>query len=332
MPSPARNVGRCLAVLMLDLDRFKEINDTLGHPVGDALLKAVAGRLRSCTREAATVARLGGDEFAIIEDVTDPGVEATSLAERIQKILSTPFELGDHQVIIGTSIGIAIAPSDGTDCDDILRNADLALYRAKGEGRGTHRFFEPEMDQLMQERCDLERDMRKALVHGEFELYFQPFVNLASGEISGCEALLRWHHPMRGLISPADFIPLAEETGVIVPLGEWVLRTACREAAKWSDEFRIAVNLSPAQLRSKELVSVVIRALADSGVAPHRLELEVTESVMMQDSEAAFSDARPVAETGRADCAGRLRHRLFVLELLAEIPVRQGQDRPQLRE
>ena len=280
--------GRCLAVLMLDLDRFKEINDTLGHPVGDALLKAVAGRLRSCTREAATVARLGGDEFAIIEDVTDPGVEATSLAERIQKILSAPFALGDHQVIIGTSIGIAIAPSDGIDCDDILRNADLALYRAKGEGRGTHRFFEPEMDQLMQQRCDLERDMRKALVDGEFELYFQPFVALASGEISGCEALLRWHHPTRGLISPADFIPLAEETGVIVPLGEWVLRTACREAANWSDEFRIAVNLSPAQLRSKELVSVVVRTLADSGIAPHRLELEVTESVMMQDSDAAF--------------------------------------------
>ena len=290
--------GRCLAVLMLDLDRFKEINDTLGHPVGDALLKAVAGRLRSCTREATTVARLGGDEFAIIEDVIDPGVEATSLAERIQKILSAPFALGDHQVIIGTSIGIAIAPDDGTDCDDILRNADLALYRAKGEGRGTHRFFEPEMDQLMQERCDLERHMRKALVNREFELYFQPFVNLASGEISGCEALLRWHHPTRGLISPADFIPLAEETGVIVPLGEWVLKTACREAANWSAEFRIAVNLSPAQLRSKQLVPVVIRTLAETGIAAHRLELEVTESVMMQDSEAAFRTLAQLQKLG----------------------------------
>lgn len=290
--------GRCLAVLMLDLDRFKEINDTLGHPVGDALLKAVAGRLRSCTREAATVARLGGDEFAIIEDVTDPGVEATSLAERIQRALSAVFDLGHHQVIIGTSIGIAVAPSDGIDCDDILRNADLALYRAKGEGRGTHRFFEPEMNQLMQERRDLERHMRKALVNGEFELYFQPFVNLASGEISGCEALLRWHHPTRGLIAPADFIPLAEDTGIIVPLGEWVLRTACREAANWPSSVRIAVNLSPAQLRSRELMPVVVRTLADSGLAPHRLELEVTESVMMQDSEGAFTTLGQLQQLG----------------------------------
>jgi diguanylate cyclase (GGDEF)-like protein len=281
--------GRSFAVLMLDLDRFKEVNDTLGHSVGDALLKAVAGRLRACTREAATVARLGGDEFAIIEDVTDAAVEAASLAERIQRELSGVFDLGDHQVIIGTSIGISVAPGDGVDCDDILRNADLALYRAKGEGRGTHRFFEPEMDRLMQERRDLERDMRSALLNGEFELYFQPFVNLAAGDISGCEALLRWHHPRRGLISPADFIPLAEETGVIVSLGEWILRTACREAANWSDRHRIAVNLSPAQLRSSELVAAVMRALADSGIAPHRLELEITESVMMQDSEAAFA-------------------------------------------
>ena len=288
-------------------------------------------RLRSCTREAATVARLGGDEFAIIEDVTDPGVEAASLAERIQKVLSAPFALGDHQVIIGTSIGIAIAPGDGTDCDDILRNADLALYRAKGEGRGTHRFFEPEMDQLMQERCDLERHMRKALVNGEFELYFQPFVNLASGEISGCEALLRWHHPTRGLISPADFIPLAEETGVIVPLGEWVLRTACREAANWSAELRIAVNLSPAQLRSKELVPVVIRTLAEFGNCPAPARTRSDRVGHDAGQRSRIQDARSVAEIGRADCAGRFRHRLLVFELLAEIPVRQGQDRSQLR-
>ncbi len=293
-----QRTGRCLAVLMLDLDRFKEVNDTLGHPLGDALLKAVAGRLCACTRETATVARLGGDEFAIIEDVTDPGVEATALAERIQRALSAVFDLGDHQVVIGTSIGIAVAPNDGIDSDDILRNADLALYRAKGAGRGTHRFFEPEMDRLMQERRDLERDMRNALVNDEFELHFQPFVNLESGRISGCEALLRWQHPTRGLVSPADFIPLAEETGVIIPLGEWVLRTACMEAARWSAGLRIAVNLSPAQFRSKELVLVIVRALADSGIAPHRLELEVTESVMMQDSEAAFATLGQLRKLG----------------------------------
>jgi diguanylate cyclase (GGDEF)-like protein len=284
-----RREGRSLAVLMLDLDRFKEVNDTLGHPVGDTLLKAVAGRLRACIRETASIARLGGDEFAVVEDMADPIVEATALAERIQKTLCAPFDLGDFQVITGTSIGIAIASGDGTDSDEILKNADLALYRAKSSGRGTHRFFEPEMDQLMQARRELERDMRSALVNGEFELHYQPFVDLKSGEISGCEALLRWRHSHRGLVMPAEFIPLAEETGVIVPLGEWVLRTACAEAATWPAKLRIAINLSPAQFKSMELVPVVVSALATSGVSPERLELEVTESVMMQDSEAVFA-------------------------------------------
>lgn len=284
-----RRGERGLAVLIFDLDRFKEINDTLGHPVGDALLKAVAERLRSCVRETTTVARLGGDEFAIIEDVTDPGVEATALVTRIQRVLSAPFDLGDHQVLIGTSIGIATAPGDGTNSDDILKNADLALYQAKADGRGTHRFFECGMDLLMQERRRLERDMRNALVNGGFELYYQPLINLKSGKICGCEALLRWQHPTRGMVSPADFISLAEDTGIIVPLGEWVIRAACREAATWPAGVKIAVNLSPAQFKSPELVPAVVRALAESGIAPSRLELEVTESVMMQDSKAAFA-------------------------------------------
>jgi diguanylate cyclase (GGDEF)-like protein len=284
-----RRGGRHLAVLVLDLDRFKEVNDTLGHPVGDALLKVAADRLRSCVRETTTVARLGGDEFAIIEDVTDGGVEAAALAERIHRTLSAPFDLGDHQVAIGASIGIAVAPGDGADSDSILKNADLALYRAKADGRGTHRFFEPEMDRAMQERRDLERDMRSALVNGEFELHYQPIVDVVSDEICGCEALLRWNHPRRGLVSPADFISLAEETGIIVPLGEWAIKTACREAASWPTDLRIAVNLSPAQLKSVELVPAVVRALADAGIAPDRLELEVTESVMMQDSKIAFA-------------------------------------------
>jgi diguanylate cyclase (GGDEF)-like protein len=284
-----RRGGSSLAVLMLDLDCFKEINDTLGHPAGDALLQAVAARLRECIRETTLIARLGGDEFAIIEYVSNPVVEATALAERIIKALREPFDLGDHQVTTGTSIGIAIALRDAVDSDGILKSADLALYSAKSGGRGSFRFFEPELDQLMHARRNLERDMRTGLVNGEFELYYQPFVNVESGKISGCEALLRWHHPQRGLVLPAEFIPLAEETGLIVPLGEWVLRTACAEAAKWPNDLRIAINLSPAQFRNKELVPVIIGALAASGVSPPRLELEITETAIMHDSEAVFA-------------------------------------------
>ena len=278
-----------LAVLMLDLDHFKDINDTLGHPVGDALLQAVAGRLRSCVRDTATIARLGGDEFAIVESMTDPLIEASALAERIQSTLVASFDLGDHQVTTGTSIGIAVAPGDGADADQLLKNADLALYRAKGAGRRTHRFFEPEMDQLMRARRDLERELRDALRNGEFELYYQPLLNLETDQISGCEALLRWNHPTRGMILPADFIPVAEEMGLIVPIGEWVLREACAEAATWPVNLKIAVNVSPAQFKSPALMSVIVSALATSGIAPQRLELEVTESVMIQDSEAAFA-------------------------------------------
>ena len=284
-----RSGGPDLAVLMLDLDRFKEVNDTLGHPTGDTLLRAVAARLLGCARETTLIARLGGDEFAVIDYVTNPVVEATALAEKIRKALCDPFDLGDHQVIAGTSIGIAIAPRDGVDCDEILKSADLALYSAKGGGRGAFRFFEPELDQLMHARRNLERELRDALANSEFELHYQPFVNTRTGEISGFEALLRWHHPQRGLVSPAEFIPLAEETGLIVPLGEWVLRTACAEAAKWPAHLRIAVNLSPAQFRSKELVPVIVGALANSGITSQRLELEVTETVIMHDSEAVFA-------------------------------------------
>ncbi len=284
-----RRGGTSLAVLMLDLDRFNEVNDTLGHPTGDALLQAVAARLLGCVRETTLIARLGGDEFAVIEYVENPVVEAVELAERIKIALCEPFDLGDNRVIAGTSIGIAVAPRDGTDCDEILKSADLALYLAKSGGRGSFRFFEPELDQLMHARRNLERDMRTALANGEFELNYQPLVNLKSGKISGFEALLRWDHPQRGIVMPGEFIPLAEETGLIAPLGEWVVRTACTEAAKWPADLKIAVNLSPAQFRSKELVPVILGALASSEIAPGRLELEVTETAIMHDSEAVFA-------------------------------------------
>ncbi|MBR1223484.1 MULTISPECIES: EAL domain-containing protein [unclassified Bradyrhizobium] len=296
--SITRRGGADLAVLMLDLDRFKEVNDTLGHPTGDALLQAVAARLLACVRETAMVARLGGDEFAVIECVENPLVEAVALAERIKAELCEPFDLGDHRVTVGTSIGIAVAPRDGTDSDEILKKADLALYSAKNGGRGSFRFFEPELDELMHARRNLERDMRSALANDEFELRYQPIVNFKNGKISGFEALLRWHHPQRGWVMPGDFIPLAEETGLIVPIGEWVLRTACVEAAKWPAHLKIAINLSPAQFRSKDLVRVIVSALASSGIAPPRLELEVTETAIMHDSEAVFAALGQLHELG----------------------------------
>jgi len=293
-----RSGGPNLAVLMLDLDRFKEVNDTLGHPAGDTLLRAVAARLLECASETTLIARLGGDEFAVIDYVTNPVVEAIALAERIRKALCEPFDLGHHQVTADTSIGIAIAPRDGSDSDEILKSADLALYSAKNGGRGAFRFFEPELDQLMHARRNLERDMRYALANGEFELYYQPFVNVGTGAVSGFEALLRWHHPQRGLVPPVEFIPLAEETGLIVPLGEWILRAACAEAVKWPAHLKIAINLSPAQFRSKELVSVIVGAMANSGIAPQRLELEVTETVIMHDSEAVFAALAQLRQLG----------------------------------
>jgi diguanylate cyclase (GGDEF)-like protein len=293
-----RGGGSGLAVLLLDLDRFKEVNDTLGHPAGDRLLQAVAVRLRGCIRETGFIARLGGDEFAVIDCVTNPDGEATALAERIRASLCEPFDLGDHQLTTSTSIGIAIAPRDGADSDELMKRADLALYAAKHGGRGAFRFFEYELDQRMHARRNLERDMRDALARGEFELHYQPFVNAGSDDISGFEALLRWHHPRRGLVLPAEFIPLAEETGMIVPLGEWVLRAACAEAAKWPADLKIAVNLSPAQFRSKDLVAIVVGALATAGIAPPRLELEVTETVIMQDSEAVFTALRQLHALG----------------------------------
>jgi diguanylate cyclase (GGDEF)-like protein len=276
--------GERLAVLCLDLDRFKSVNDTLGHPAGDAVLKEVAERLRRCVRDTDTVARLGGDEFAILQTGVETAQTVLPLARRIIEALSEPYTIEGHEIVIGTSVGIALAPGDGSTPDALLKSADLALYRAKSEGRGTFRYFEPEMDAHMQVRRTLEIDLRRALANGEFELYYQPLVNLESDRVIGCEALLRWHHPERGMIAPLEFIPLAEEVGLIIPLGDWVLRQACAEAATWPNGMKVAVNLSPVQFRDRKLVQTVVGALASSGLPGSRLELEITETVLLQDS------------------------------------------------
>ena len=277
--------GDVCAVLYLDLDHFKAVNDTLGHPIGDALLRAATQRLQSQVRETDTVARLGGDEFAIVQSSVEQPHDATILAQRLIEALGTPYELDGHQVVIGTSIGIAIVPTDGTDPDQILKNADMALYRAKLDGRSRYCFFEPAMHALMQARRTLEIDLRKALAAGEFVLFYQPLINLKTASIIGFEALMRWVHPDRGLVQPSDFIPLAEEIGLLVPLGEWALRRACFDAMTWPADMKVAVNVSVTQFASRTLAEDVARALQDSGLEPTRLELEITETVMLQDTE-----------------------------------------------
>ena len=275
-----------LAVLCLDLDHFKKVNDTLGHPVGDALLTQAASRLRQCIGPNDTVARLGGDEFAIVQFCKgcDPSA-VPALASHIVEAVAAPYDINGHQLVIGVSIGISLAPEDGNNPDALLKNADLALYRAKADGRGTYRFFEAGMDARAQARRLLELDLRLALQRQEFEVHYQPIRDIASEEITVCEALVRWKHPHRGLIGPNQFIPLAEENGLIIKLGAWVLRTACRDAAAWSRAC-VAVNLSPAQFKDPDLVATVKSALAESGLPASRLELEITESVLLQNSDA----------------------------------------------
>ncbi|HVV94544.1 MAG TPA: EAL domain-containing protein [Hyphomicrobiales bacterium] len=290
--------GESLAVHCIDLDHFKSVNDTLGHPLGDALLRQVGQRLRGALREVDTVARLGGDEFAVVQVQVDRPEHAELLARRLVETISEPYDLDGHQVMIGASVGVTLAPHDGVTADDLMKNADMALYRAKTEGRGTHRFFEPEMDAQLQARRTLELDLRQALASQEFVLHYQPLLNLEENRISGFEALLRWNHPRRGLVAPSEFIGLAEEIGLIVPIGEWVLRQACREAARWPGDIRVAVNLSPAQFRNRNLTHDVIRALAGSGLSPQRLELEITESVLLVENEATLATLHQLRSLG----------------------------------
>jgi diguanylate cyclase (GGDEF)-like protein/PAS domain S-box-containing protein len=277
--------GEQLAVLYLDLDKFKSVNDTLGHQGGDELLKTVAERLRACLRETDIVARLGGDEFAIVQTAVTNPTDVTDLVKRIQDAIRAPCELSGHELTADTSIGIAMAPGDGTEPDQLLKNADLAMYGAKADGRGTYRFFEADMDARMKARRTLEFDLRQAVMCGEFELHYQPLVNIRENKIVGCEALLRWLHPTRGMVSPAEFISIAEETGIINQLGEWVLRTACAEAATWPDHLMVTVNVSPVQFKHDNLVQLVVSALAASRLPAERLELEITESVLLHDNE-----------------------------------------------
>ncbi|WP_196259103.1 putative bifunctional diguanylate cyclase/phosphodiesterase [Pelagibacterium limicola] len=277
--------GEMMAVLCFDLDHFKVINDTLGHGVGDAVLQQVAARINHTKREHETAARFGGDEFALLAGPLKGPKDVAALSERLIAAIGEPMDIQGHRVMIGTSIGIAVAPMDGDDGDTLMKNADLALYRAKGDGRGTYRFFEKGMDATMQHRRLLESGLKMGLTRGEFSLVFQPLMELESNRVSCLEALLRWEHSELGLISPVEFIPVAEEIGFIVPLGEWVLREACRVAATWPGDTRIAVNLSPVQFKSRRLLDTVKSALSDSGLPPTRLELEITESVMLADSE-----------------------------------------------
>jgi diguanylate cyclase (GGDEF)-like protein len=281
--------GQGLALLCLDLDQFKAVNDTLGHQVGDGLLQAVAERLSRETRETDLVARLGGDEFSIIQTPIDRPADAASFARRLNEILGAPFDVAGHQIVIGTSIGIAFAPQDSMDPVQLLKAADLALYRAKMDGRGVYRTFQAEMDAQMQVRRLMELDLRQALKAGQFELFYQPLVDPRAAAVVGFEALLRWRHPERGIVSPDKFIALAEEIGLIIPIGEWVLQSACAAVAAWPGGMRVAVNLSPAQFKGRNLVNAVAAALRETGLAPARLELEITETVMLQDTDATLA-------------------------------------------
>jgi diguanylate cyclase (GGDEF)-like protein len=290
--------GTRLAVFYLDLDNFKGINDTLGHQLGDELLKCVGDRLRACVPANVTVARVGGDEFAIIlpdlGEINDAAVLANQVCEAIRPLC----DLCGHAVITDTSIGIAIAPDDGTDPDELMKNADMALYRAKAAGRGTFRFFEPEMDASIKARRALEGSLRAALAEGQFTLHYQPILNPSENSITCCEALIRWQHPERGLVGPAEFISVAEEIGLIIPIGEWVLRRACADAARWPNGTKVAVNLSAIQVMNANLVPVVIGALAAAGLPAERLELEITETVMMQNTEATLATLHRLHELG----------------------------------
>ena len=287
-----------LAVLFVDLDGFKAVNDTLGHSVGDMLLKSIAVKIRDLLPSTDRIARLGGDEFGILQMSSPQPASSISLAEKIIEIASQTHNLEGHDVTVGASVGIAIAHPGEMNTESLLKCADLAMYSAKFDGRGTYRMFDPQMDATVQTRRALERDMRTALAQGGFSLAYQPLVNLQTKKVTAFEALMRWNHPERGGVPPSEFIPVAEEMGLIVQLGEWALRQACAEAIEWPDGIRVSVNLSPLQFAKGNLVSTVLSALASSGLPAARLELEITESVLLEKSERNIATLNQLRELG----------------------------------
>jgi diguanylate cyclase (GGDEF)-like protein len=287
-----------IAVLLLDLDGFKGVNEALGHSVGDLLLKSIAGRLRDILQATDRIARLGGDEFAILQTSMPQPASSVALAEKIIELTAATRSIDGHDVTVGASVGIAIGEPGEIDAGHFLKRADLAMYGAKSGGRGTYRIFNPEMDCQVQARRLLERDMRQGLVQNCFRLHYQPLVNLQTRKVTGFEALMRWQHPERGLVSPLEFIPFAEEIGLIVPLGEWALRQACSEAMNWPDDIGVAVNLSPVQFNKGSLASAVISALASSGLPASRLELEVTESILLEKSDGNIAILNQLRQLG----------------------------------
>jgi diguanylate cyclase (GGDEF)-like protein len=287
-----------IAIHLIDLDRFKSVNDTLGHPIGDKLLKEVASRLKTVIRPGDMITRFGGDEFVVLQVGTERYQDAKWLAQRLARTLKDPFDIDGHRIDIGASIGIAMAPMDGVDADQLLKKADMALYAAKNGGGGDHRFFALEMEEAAQERRALELDLREALASEQFQLHFQPLVDLRTGRVTTCEALLRWKHPSRGMVPPSVFIPIAEETGLIIALGEWALMHACFEAAKWPKSVKVAVNLSPVQFRDRGLALHVVSALAKSGLPAQRLELEVTERLLLEDNDGTLAAMEQLKNLG----------------------------------
>lgn len=290
--------NRECSVFLLDLDRFKHVNDTLGHPAGDALLKQVAQRLEVASGEMGRVGRLGGDEFEVILPGRIPRERLAMVAAEIIRSLSQPYSIEGQRVVIGASVGIAVSPEHGETSEDVIRNADLALYAAKDGGRGRYHFYSDDLHSKAEQRAQMEQDLRDAITNGNLELHYQPVVQTATERIAGFEALLRWNHPQQGYISPEKFIPIAEDTGLIHPLGEWALRTACHDLAHWPDEIRCAVNVSPIQFANKELPTIITNAIAQAGISPARLELEITESVFLNDDEGTDSMFSALKELG----------------------------------